>query len=167
MKKLFITLALIAFIGSMSAQNSLSWKQDGKRCSINLLTGDFSITCYDNAGNEFTVYGPNYDFEVNASSGYISYNGSGKVCSVGNTYISYNGSGKVCSVGNTYISYNGSGKVWSVGNTYISYNGSGKVWSVGSTYISYNGSGKVWSVGNAYISYNGSGNVCSISGSVK
>ena len=172
MKKLFITLAFMAFIGSISAQNSLSWEQDGMRCSINLNTGDFSITCYDNARNAFTIYAPDYGFEVSVANGNISYrNYDGKICNVGSTSISYrNYDGKVCNIGSTSISYrNYDDKVCNIGSTSISYrNYDSKVCNIGSTSISYrNYDGKVCNVGSASISYDNSGKVCSIHGKVR
>ena len=107
MKKSFLLLTLFAaFAGNVFAQNSINWNQDGMRCKINLFTGDFSITCVDNAGNAFTIFGPEYDFDLSLSSGTINYNGS-RVEWVGNTHIIYNGS-RIEWVGNAHIFYNGS-----------------------------------------------------------
>ena len=136
MKKLFILIAfLAAYAGSAFAQNSVSWRQDGKRFSINIYTGDFSITWSDNEGNTFTIYGQDYDFEVSASGGiqYYTCGGprEGKVSKVGSTSIDYYTcggprEGKVSNVGSTIIDYYTcggprEGKVSNVGSTIIDY----------------------------------------------
>ena len=171
MKKSFLLITLFAaFAGNVFAQNSLSWEQDGMRCSINLYTGDFSITVYDNERNAFTVYGPNYNFEVFVVNGSISYRNDGKIGNVGSTSISYRSDGKVCSIGSTSISYRYSDdKVCSIGSTSISYRYSDdKVCSIGSTSISRRYSDdKICDVGSASISYDNSGKVSSIRGNVR
>ena len=168
MKKIFLLITLfVAFAGNVFAQNSLSWEQDGKSCTINVQTGMFSITCRDNAGNSYTIYGPEYDFNVTASNGSIGYNSYGRVSYVGSTSIGYNSYGKVSYVGSTSIGYNSYGKVSYVGSTSIRYNSYGKASYIGSTSIGYNSYGKVSYVGSASIGYNSYGNVSYINGKVR
>lgn len=161
-KLLLITTFLLVFIAGASAQNKLSWRCNGMKCTAHLDSGRFSITMFDDDHNEYTFFVPDYEFDVDASSAGPIYYENGKITILGGTNINYVGE-KVTLIGDTSIRYS-EGKVATIGETKIHYYGS-KVTTIGEISIRYT-NGKITSVGKATVHYS-NGKASYISGSVK